>query len=110
MNRFQLQSLYKVNGLGDYKLKTADDIYKIYGIDYKNLDVYNRLDDINRVISERFIVNFYNGLGLESRDSLVPEGIFFIESITYLIKVEDDYFMVADGIRSSGSFFYIIKQ
>lgn len=33
MNRSQLEKLYEVNGLRDYKLKTTDDLLKTHGID-----------------------------------------------------------------------------
>ena len=37
MNRFQLEKLYEVNGLKDYKLKTTDDLLKTHGIDFKEV-------------------------------------------------------------------------
>lgn len=100
MNRFQIENIYEVNGLNDYKLKTTDDLLKCHGIDYKAVDGYNRLDDINRTIYEKFIVNFFNGLGLESRATLVPKAIYYVEQTDILVKEnpEDDYFIVAGGI------------
>ena len=93
-------SLYKSNGIEDYKLRNTEDLYKIYGIDFKDVKGYNNLADSNRLIFEKFIINFYNALGLESRSSLIPKGIFWIESIQYLVKEnpEDDYFIIAGGV------------
>jgi len=71
MNRFQLEKLYEVNGLKDYKLKTTDDLLKTHGIDFKEVDGYTRLDDLNKLLYEKFIVNFLNGLGLDSRMALM---------------------------------------
>lgn len=34
MNRFQLENLYEVNGLKDYKLKTTDDLLRTHGINW----------------------------------------------------------------------------
>jgi hypothetical protein len=99
MNRFHLENLYQANGLEDYKLRTTEDLLKCHGIDFKSVDGYNRIDDINRAIYEKFIINFMNGLGLESRAELVPKGIYWVEDTTYLVKEnqEDDYFTVAGG-------------
>jgi hypothetical protein len=100
MNRFQIENLYEVNGLTDYKLKTTGDLLKCHGIDFKAVDGYNRLDDLNRAIYEKFIINIFNGIGLESRATLIPKGIYWVEDITLLVKEnpEDDYFNVAGGI------------
>lgn len=102
MKKNQIENLYKANGIVDYKLKNTEDLLKVHGIDFKTVNGYNRLDDLNRAIYKKFILNFFNGLGLESRATLVPKGIHFVEDIQYLIKEvpegEDDYFIVAGGI------------
>lgn len=85
MNRSQLENIYLANGLTDFKLMTTDDLLKVHGIDYKAVDGYNKLDDLNKVIYERFIINFFNGQGLDYRD-IVPKGIYFVEDITKLAK------------------------
>lgn len=64
MNRSQLENLYKVNGLTDYKLNTADDLLRVHGIDYKAVNGYSGLDDLNRAIYAKFIINFFNAQGL----------------------------------------------
>lgn len=99
MNRFQIEKLYEVNGLEDYKLRNTEDLLKCHGVDFKAVDGYNRLDDLNRAIYEKFIINFFNGLGLESRASLVPKAIYFVEETQCLVKEnpEDDYYIVAGG-------------
>ena len=100
MNRLQLEKLYEVNGLKDYRLKTTDDLLKTHGIDFKAVEGYTRLDDLNKFLYEKFIVNFLNGLGLDSRMALIPKGIFFVEDFDYVVKEnpEDDYFTVAGGL------------
>ena len=99
MNRFQIEKLYESCGLNDYKIGTVQDLMKIYSIDYK-IEGYNKLDDLNRNIYEKFIVNFFNGLGLESRDTLIPKAIYWVEDISYLVP-EDDYNLVVGGIVKS---------
>lgn len=100
MNRFQIENLYEINGLKDYKLRTTEDLLKCHGIDFKAVDGYNRLDDINRSIYEKFIIKFLNGLGLESRAELVPKGIYFVEDETLLVKEnpQDEDYIVSGGI------------
>ncbi|KLU63697.1 hypothetical protein DEAC_c43830 [Desulfosporosinus acididurans] len=100
MNRFQLEKLYEVNGLKDYKLKTPEDLLKTHGIDFREVDGYNRLDDLNKQLYSKFIVNFFNGLGLDSRMTLIPKGIYYAEDFDYLVKEnpEDDYYNVAGGV------------
>lgn len=100
MNRRQLENLYEVNGITDYKLKNTEDLLKTHGIDFKAVEGYNRLDDLNKQIYEKFIINIFNAMGLESRAELVPEGIYYVEDIAYLVKSnpEEDYFTVAGGV------------
>jgi len=100
MERYQIENLYRANGLDDYKLRTTEDLLKVHGIDFKAVDGYNRLDDLNRAVYEKFIVNIFNAIGLESRATLVPKGIYFVEEIEYLIKEkpEDDYYIIAGGL------------
>lgn len=99
MNRTQIENLYKVNGIDDYKLKGTDDLLKTHRINYKAVNGYNQLDDLNRKIYERFIINIFNAFGLESRATLVPKGIYYAEQEDYLYKddPEDDYYIVIGG-------------
>lgn len=100
MKRSQLERLYRINGLEDYKLKNSIDLLKTHGIDYTEADGYNRLDDLNRQLYEKFIINFFNAQGLESRAGITVKGIFFVEDYELLVKENpaDDYFNVAGGV------------
>ena len=100
MTRSQLENLYKVNGLTDYRLETTEDLLRVHGIDYKAVKGYAGLDDLNRAIYEKFIVNIFNGFGLDSRAELMPKGIYWVEDSDYLAKEspEQDYYNVAGGI------------
>lgn len=100
MDRFQLENIYRANGLTDYRLRNTDDLLKCHGIDYKAVDGYNRLDDLNRAIYQKFIVNIFNAWGLESRASLIPKGIYYVEDIEYLVKEhpDDDHFLLVGGV------------
>lgn len=100
MNRNQIEKLYEINGLDDYILNSTDDILKVHGIDFKAVNGYNRLDDLNRAIYSKFILRFFNVWGLENRVTLVPKGIYLVEDIQYLVKEnqEDDYFIISGGV------------
>lgn len=94
MTRKQLEKLYEVNGLTDYRLRSTEDLLRVHGIDYTEVAGYENLDDLNRAIYERFIINFFNMQGLDKRMILIPKGIFFVEEKEYIVKVnpEDDYY------------------
>jgi len=100
MERFQLEKLYEVNGLNDFKLNTADDLLKTHGIDFREVEGYTRLDDENRLLYEKFITNLFNGLGLDSRMTMIPKGIYYVDDFDYLVKEnpEDDHFITAGGV------------
>lgn len=85
MNRLQLENIYLANGLDDFKLRNTEDLLKAHGIDFKAVDGYEKLDDLNKAIYKRFIVNFFNGQGLDYRN-IVPKGIYFVEETEYLVK------------------------
>jgi len=100
MDIFQYEKIYKANGLKDNLLRSTDDLLKIYGIDYREVDGYSRLDDLNKQLYLKFIVNFYNAQGLNSRATIVPKGIYFVEDMDYMVKEnpDDDYFTSAGGL------------
>ena len=94
----RIQNMYRANGLPDCRLQTTEDLLKIHGIDFEELKGYARLDDVNRKLYEKFIVNFFNAWGLEARASITLRGIYFVEEVEYLAKVEgDDYLCDALG-------------
>jgi len=103
MNRKQLENIYLSNGLKDFQLKSFDDLLKVHGINYTEVDGFKRLDDVNKQLYSKFILNIYNAWGLDSRATLTPRGIYFVEDIDYLVKEnpDDDFFIVAGGIVRS---------
>lgn len=100
MNRHQIENLYKANGLTDYQLKSTEDLLKTHGIDYKAVDGYSRLDELNQTLYKKFIVNKFNACGLEYRATIIPKGIYFVEDTEYIAKErpEDDYYVVVGGL------------
>lgn len=101
MQRFQIENLYKANGIADYRLRSAEDLLKTHGIDYKEINGYEELDDINKLLYEKFIVNIFNTFGLDTRATLIPKGIYYVEDIKYLVEEKDDegkYYVAASGV------------
>jgi hypothetical protein len=75
MNRNQIENIYKANGLDDYQLRNTIDLLKVHGIDTKAVEGYDSLDDINKALYEKFIINFLNRWGMEARATIIPERI-----------------------------------
>lgn len=100
MNRSQIENLYIVNGLTDFRIRNIEDILKTHGVNVKAIDGYSRLDDVNKLLYEKFIINFFNMQGLESRATLVPTGIYYVEEIEYMVKEkpENDYYTLSGGL------------
>lgn len=106
MNRIQWENIYKAYNLPDYQLNTNDDLLKLYGIDYKSVNGYQNLNDPNKAIYEKFITNFFNAWGLEYRMAIIPNGIYWVEDIEYLVKKDpkDDYYTLFERIIFSLDF------
>lgn len=97
MKRKQLEKLYEVNGLADYRLRNTEDLLRVHGIDFTEVSGYSSLDDLNKSIFEKFIVNIFNSWGLDSRLILFPKSINLVLDIEYYVKEnpDDDYFILA---------------
>ena len=92
MNRFQMEAIYEANGLSDYKLGTIGDIIRTHGIDVTVIKGLGELDEANKELYYNFIVNYFNAHGLDTRMTMIPKGIYFVEDADYLIKrTEDEY-------------------
>jgi len=87
-------------------LNNAGELLEMYGVDFKSVKGFEELSDTNKEIFEAFIVNFFNGLGLESRTHLIPLGIYWVEHNEHLTKEDpqDDYYIVC------GSTIYAIDR
>lgn len=90
MDSFEIENLYKINAINDYQLRNTDDLLKVHSINFKKVDGYNELDDSNKKIYEKFIVNFFNGLGLDSRSEVVPKGIYWVKNMQHRLKEDPE--------------------
>lgn len=100
MKRFQIEKIYEANGLTDYRLKHPTNLIMTHGIDYVRVDGFSQLSSPNKVLFGNFIVNFFNGLGMDSRMTLIPKSIYFAEDYDLLVKEnpDDEYWQVAGGV------------
>lgn len=96
MTKNELENIYEINGLADYKLRSANDLLKVHSINHTKVEGYENLDNLKKTIYEKFIVDFFNAWGLDKRIELVPTGIFWVEDIEYLVKKkpENEFFDV----------------
>lgn len=97
MERFQMENIYKVNGLSDYKIKNIDDLLKCHGIDCDNLNGYKYLKEEDKNVFEKFIVNFYNAHGINRRMTMIPKGIYRVENVEYLVFDKEDKNFIVDS-------------
>lgn len=100
MKREQIETLYKANGLVDYKLRDTEDLLKVHGINFKEVQGFSEIDNLNRETYEKFIIKIFNALGLESRMTLFPMRVYFVEETNYHIKQQpqDDFYICIGGI------------
>ena len=82
----QIKSLYKANEIKGYKLKDTEDLYKIHGVDFKTVKGYNELNEVNKEIFKNFIVNIFNSFTVESRSTLVSNGVYYVEDTQCFVK------------------------
>lgn len=106
MNRNQLEKLYTFNGLNDFRLKSTDDLLNVHDIDYTQVKGYDTLDDINRNLYKKAIINLFNAFGLDSRATFQLKAINFVEHFDLIAKEDpaDEYSTIV------GSLVKVIKR
>lgn len=70
---------FQENNKADYQLENEQDLMIIFGIDTEKIEGYDSLSDDNKWIFNKFIINFINRLGIDSKIALTPESIYFVE-------------------------------
>lgn len=112
MKRSEIRKLYVENGIIDFKLRNTEDLFKVHGIDFKDVEGYIKLDEIHRTIYEGFIVKMFNSWGIKSRATIIPKGIYLIDDVQYLVEEnpKDDYYIVCGKNTSSLLFKYDCKE
>lgn len=99
MDREQIENIYLINGLGDFRLRSLGDLIKCHGINARTIDGYSELSDEDKKSYEKFIVNVMNAMGMMSRASFVPERVYRAYDVDFLVRNEDyeDSYSVVGG-------------
>ncbi|WP_088187857.1 hypothetical protein [Desulfosporosinus sp. FKA] len=87
MKLFQLEQLYEQKGLDNYKLINTNDLLELHGINYRDVKGYENLDDINKKLYEKALINILNNFGLEVRNGMILTGINFVEEIGFSVEL-----------------------
>lgn len=90
MDRFELERIYKKSGLNNYKLTCLDDLKNCHGIDALQVKGYEDLTEKNKEIYKKFIINYFNGHGMDTRMVTTPKAINYVENIDCIAKDPDD--------------------
>lgn len=103
MNSYQvLQQKYEVLGLKELKVEDIGDIEKIYNIYPLQVVGYEELTADQQEEYKTFIINFYNGWGLEAREDIKPLSIKHIK--------DEDYLRIDYKIGNRKEWLHILKN
>jgi hypothetical protein len=86
LNFNRIKEQYKSRGLGDYLLKSLEDLKEIHGVDFTTIPGFNTIDDDNKKLYEKFLVRFFNDWQIDIRDKIKPIEIHFVQDIEYYVK------------------------
>lgn len=86
----KLEDQYKVNGLTENKLNALEDILNVYGLDVLEVEGYDTLTDENKNLYKKFILNFFNGWGLEARSTIKPISFNEVEELEHIGQENSD--------------------
>lgn len=86
MNRKQLDNLCEVNGIVHYQLKNKEDLLKVFGIKIDDIEGFKNLSDENKDIFTKFLINYYNVLGVDSKLALQPLSINLVDEEELIVK------------------------
>lgn len=98
MNRQQLEKLYLVNGIYDYKLRNLEDLINVHGIDAAIVKGYSDLNINDRNAFETFIVKYLNSHGLDHRLIINFTKVYRAYEVDYLIRQEEGDFVFAGEV------------
>lgn len=86
----KLEDQYKINGLTENKLNVLEDILNVYGLDVLEVEGYDTLTDENKNLYKKFILNFFNGWGLEARSTIKPISFNEVEELEHIGQENSD--------------------
>lgn len=78
----QLVQSYKNQGLdNDFCLRTVEDFEKVFLMNVADIEGYTTLNENQQVIFNQFLVNYLNGLGLNTKATFIPVKVFYVDEI-----------------------------
>jgi len=86
LKREQLENIYLVNGIGDFKLRNLGDLMKIHGINARTTEGFSELSEEDKKAYETFIIRYMNAHGLSYRSTIHPQKIYRAFEINYIVK------------------------
>lgn len=101
MNEFEIEKLYEDRGLIDCRLRTTGDLQNIHHLNYKLVVGYDTLDDLHKKVYQDFLMNFFNGLGLKTRETIFLKGIHYVEEVEYMVLEPDEEYPTVIGNRAT---------
>lgn len=101
MNEFEIEKLYKNRGLNDCRLRTTGDLQNIHHLNFELVVGYDTLDDLHKKVYQDFLINFFNGLGLEIRENIFLKSIHYVEEVEYMVLEPNEKYPTVIGSRAT---------
>ena len=89
MEKVQIENIYEALGIKSSRLKSLEELEK-YGIKVKEIKGYNNLIEENKIIFNNFILNYFNQLGMRTKQAFKPIQINYVEEIDFISDDPDD--------------------
>lgn len=90
MEYSQLKYRYLKRGLEDFDLKSIEDFEDVFSLEVKFIRGFDELSENNKQIFKSFLINYLNGIGLNTKAVFVPLSIYNVEEICLGGKMQED--------------------
>jgi len=91
MSRQEIERNYEQSDCRDYHLRSSDNLLAIYHINFAGVKGYGELTEDNKTLYQAFIVNYWNAFGLDTRMTMQPIAINFVEDQEFNFEYIDSY-------------------
>lgn len=90
MEKVQIEKIYEALGIKSSRLKSLEELEERYGIKVKEIKGYNNLTEENKKIFNNFILNYFNQLGMRTKQAFKPVQINYVEETDFISDDPDD--------------------
>lgn len=90
MEKVQIEKIYEALGIKSSRLKSLEELEERYGIKVKEIKGYNNLTEENKKIFNNFILNYFNQLGIRTKQAFKPVQINYVEETDFISDDPDD--------------------